>query len=86
MHETRVSLMCFFFSLIPATFFTTIGFFVLFAASSAEGRVKGFGQILAVWIFVIALFPLIAGVYATWSGQCPMDQMMENISKRSAAQ
>ncbi len=69
--------MCFFFSLMPATFFVTIGFFVLFAASMAKGAVKGFGQILAVWIFVLALFPLIAGAYVTWSGQCPMQQMQK---------
>jgi len=73
--------MCFFFSLIPATFFVTVGFFVLFAASKADGSAKGFGQILAVWIFIIALFPLTAGAYFTLSGQCPMEQMMEQMHK-----
>ena len=78
--------MCFFCSLIPATFFVTIGFFVLFAASMAKGAVKGFGRILATWIFVIALFPLTAGAYVTWSGQCPMQQMMEEMQTRPTPQ
>lgn len=78
--------MCFFFSLIPATWFVVVGFFVLFAASMAQGAIKGFGQILAVWIFLLALVPLIAGAYVTWSGQCPMQQMMEQMHKRPAPQ
>ena len=78
--------MCFFFSLIPATWFVVVGFFVLFAASKAEGGVKAFGQILAIWIFLLALFPLIAGAYVTWSGQCPAQQMMEQMQKRPTPQ
>jgi len=74
--------MCFFISLIPATWFLVVGFFVLFAASMAQGAIKGFGQILAVWIFFLALFPLIAGAYVTWLGQCPMPQMMEQMQNR----
>ena len=58
----------FFLSLIPATFFLTIGYFVLFASSKAQGGIKAFGLILTIWIFVIALFPPIAGAYVTLSG------------------
>lgn len=76
--------MCFFLSLIPATFFVTIGYFVLFASSKAEGGIKAFGLVLAIWIFVIALFPPIAGAYLTLSGQCPIEQMMKEFSKRGA--
>jgi hypothetical protein len=68
--------MCFFLSLIPATFFVTIGYFVLFASSKAAGGIKAFGLVLAIWIFVIALFPPIAGAYLTLSGQCPIEQMI----------
>jgi hypothetical protein len=74
--------MCFFFSLIPATFGVTIGYFVLFASSKAVGGIKAFGIVLAIWIFVIALFPPIAGAYITLSGQCPMEQMMKEFGKR----
>jgi hypothetical protein len=68
--------MCFFLSLIPATFFVTIGYFVLFASSKAAGGIKAFGLVLAIWIFVIALFPPIAGAFLTLSGQCPIEQMI----------
>jgi hypothetical protein len=74
--------MCFYFSLIPATFCVTIGYFVLFASSRAEGGIKVFGIVLAIWIFLIALFPPIAGAYVTLSGQCPMEQMMKEFGKR----
>jgi hypothetical protein len=73
--------MCFFLSLIPATFFVTIGYFVLFASSKAQGGIKAFGLILAIWIFVIALFPPIAGAYVTLSGQCRVEQMMKEIGR-----
>jgi hypothetical protein len=74
--------MCFFFSLIPATLFVTIGFFVLFASSKVDGGIKTFGRVLSIWIFVIALFPPIAGAYLTLSGQCPIERMMEEFGKR----
>ncbi len=55
--------MCFFFSLIPATVWVIIGFFVLFASTKAEGGLRKFGQVLAIWSFVIAtLFPLFVSV------------------------
>ena len=75
--------MCFFFSLIPATFCVTIGYFVLFAAFKAGGGIKAFGIVLAIWLFVVALFPPIVGAYVTLSGQCPMEQMMKEFGKRS---
>ncbi len=76
--------MCFFFSLIPATIFVTIGYFVLFSAGKAEGGIRKFGQILAIWIFVIALIPPIAGAYASLSGSCPIDQMMQGKAMHTA--
>lgn len=72
--------MCFFFSLIPATIFSVIGYFVLFSSTKAEGNVKKFGQILAFWIFIIALFPIIMGAYLTLSGLCPIDEMLKLMS------
>ena len=71
----------FFLSLIPATFFLTIGYFVLFASSKAQGGIKAFGLILTIWIFVIALFPPIAEAYVTLSGQCPVEQMMKEFGR-----
>ena len=70
--------MCFIFSFIPATIFMVIGYFVLFSSSKAEGTIPMFGQILAIWVFIVALFFLICGAYMTLSGKCPMDKMMQN--------
>jgi ABC-type cobalamin transport system permease subunit len=71
--------MCFFFSLIPATVWLIIGFFVLFASTKAEGSLRKFGKVLAIWSFVIAaLFPL-AGAYVTLAGICPMEAMIEQM-------
>jgi len=72
--------MCLFFSFIPATVFTVIGYFVLFSSTKAEGNVKKFGQVLAIWIFIIALFPIIMGTYVTLSGLCPIDEMLKLMS------
>ena len=71
--------MCFFFSLIPATFWLVIGFFVLFASTRAEGRLRTYGKILAIWTIIIAaLFPL-GGAYVTVTGLCPIQVMVEQI-------
>ncbi len=71
--------MCFIFSLIPATIFTVIGYFVLFSSTKAEGAVQKFGQILAIWVLIVALFFPIMGLYATLSGLCPMEEMMKTM-------
>ncbi len=69
--------MCFFFSLIPATIITVIGFFVLFTSTKAAGGVRTFGRILAIWVFIIATFPLMGGTYATLTSVCPLTEMVE---------
>jgi hypothetical protein len=68
--------MCFVFSFIPATILATLGYFVLFSSSRAEGRVQKLGRVLAIWIFIVALFLPICGAYVTLAGLCPIDQMM----------
>ena len=68
--------MCFIFSLIPATFVVMLGYFVLFSSTKTEGRIREFGKVLAIWIFVIASFFPVMGVFVTISGQCPMGEMM----------
>ncbi len=64
--------MCFFFSFMPATFCVTVGYFVLFASTKADGGIKLFGRVLAIWLFIIAAFILVVGAYASLSGLCPM--------------
>lgn len=69
--------MCFFVSFLPATIWLVIGYFVLFSSARAEGSLRTFGRILAIWIFVIAaLFP-IAGAYVVLADLCPIDEMLK---------
>ena len=71
--------MCFFFSLIPATVWAVIGFFVLYVSTKADGGLSKFGRALAIWAFVIAaLFPL-AGAYVALAGLCPMESILETM-------
>jgi hypothetical protein len=74
--------MCFLFSLLPATFWLVIGYFVLFSSSRTMGGVRTFGQVLAIWLFVIAALFVVGGAYATLAGLCPdvsrMHSMMSN--------
>ena len=71
--------MCFFFSLLPATIWVVLGYLVLFVSTKGEGTLRKVGQILAVWIFIIALFFPICGAYISLSGNCPMEKMMEKM-------
>jgi len=68
--------MCFFFSLIPATFWVTIGYFVLYSSTKSEGKIKDFGCYLATWIFIIAAFFPLCGAYVTLMDLCPMEDLM----------
>jgi predicted acyltransferase len=77
---------CFIFSLIPATVFVVVGYFVLFASSRAEGILHTFGQVLAIWVFVVALFFPVCGAYVTLSGMCPMEKMMQEWQAPSERQ
>lgn len=71
--------MCFFFSLVPATVWLIIGFFVLFASTKTEGGLSKFGKVLAIWSFIIAaLFPLV-GAYVSLAGLCPMEAMIQQM-------
>jgi hypothetical protein len=69
--------MCFFISLLPATIWAVIGYFVLFASTRAEGRVQTLGHWLAIWIFFIAVFIPFVAAYITLAGFCPIAAMMQ---------
>lgn len=72
--------MCFFFSFMPATFWTVVGYFVLFSSTKTEGGVRTFGRVLAVWTFIIAGFIVLAGAYVTIAGICPMEALMQRFA------
>lgn len=73
--------MCFIFSLIPATIWTVIGYFVLFSSTKAEGAVSKFGKFLAIWIFIIALLLPVMGAYVSISGLCPIGEIIQEMHK-----
>jgi len=75
--------MCFFVSLLPATVWLIIGYFVLFAASRSERGMRTFGQILAIWIFFIAAFIPVAAAYVTLAGLCPIEDMIRTMHSAS---
>lgn len=69
--------MCFFMSFMPATFWAVIGYFILFSSTKAEGAVKTFGQVLAIWVFVIVACILMAGAYITVADMCPIPELLK---------
>ena len=76
--------MCFFFSLMPATFWAVVGYFILFASTRAQGATKIVGKVLAIWIFIIAVFIPLGGAYVTLAGLCPIEDLMQTLHSQSA--
>ena len=72
-------IMCFICSLIPFTIYSVIGYFVLYASNKTESFLRKFGQILAIWIFIVAICFPICGVYMSISDKCPMDKIKLEI-------
>lgn len=70
--------MLFLLSLLPATLLAALGYIVLYCSTRADGRVRTFGTILAIWVFVLAALPVIAGAYASATGIRP--PMMDHMS------
>jgi hypothetical protein len=65
------------FSLIPATAFLVIGYFVLYASARTEGALKPFGRYLAIWLFILAGLVVLGGLLAPVIGmRGPMGGMM----------
>ena len=71
--------MCFFFSLLPATMLTVVGYFVLFSSTKVDGGVHLFGKTLAIWIFFIAITIVLMATTVTFSGLCPITEMMQHL-------
>ncbi len=71
--------MCFFFSLIPATFWAIFAYLVLFVSTKTEGTVKTIGQGLAIWVFIIVIFIPIGGAYVTLADLCPVEEIIATL-------
>ena len=68
--------MCFIISLFPATFWVIVGYFILFSSSKFDSNgIRAFGQILAIWTFVIAAAIVIGAGYFTLAGLCRFGDM-----------
>jgi hypothetical protein len=72
--------MSFLLSLLPATLLAVLGYIVLYCSIRADGGLKTFGRVLAIWVFVLAALPVVTGAYLTAAGIRPFDQMMEHMS------
>ena len=71
--------MCFFFSIAPATVFMVLGYFVLFSTTRVDGPLRGFGQLLALWVFLVAAAIPLLGAYVTLSGLCPIAPVLRSL-------
>lgn len=77
--------MYFLFSLIPATLWVVLGYFILFSAAKAQGGTKIFGLVLAAWVILIGASFVFYGAYATSTGRHP-GSMMERMHGPSQGQ
>jgi hypothetical protein len=41
--------------------------------------VQKFGQVLAIWAFIVALFFPTMGLYVTLSGLCPIGELIQTV-------
>ena len=67
-------------AILHATAVAVIGFFVLFAAGKADGLLRTIGNVLGIWLFILAILALVGGATAPMFGGRPfgfpmMDQM-----------
>jgi len=74
--------MSFLFSLLPATFFVVIGYFVIYSSAKSEGGVKRFGQVPGAWLLFLGGVTVLAGALGPMFGlQGPMGGMSEHMSR-----
>lgn len=79
--------MVFIISLLPATIFIVIGYFVIFSSTKGEGAVKRLGQYLAGWLFFLAGVTVLGGVLGAIVGvESPMGGLMSMTQHMEAMQ
>ena len=76
--------MCFFFSFLPATIWLVLGYFIMFSTTKADGKIRTFGRLLAIWVFVIAAFIPMMAVYLTLNDLCPLTALFESMHSTAA--
>jgi hypothetical protein len=60
--------MSFLISLLPATIFVVIGYFVIYSSAKSEGGVKRFGQILGAWLLFLGAATVLGGTLGPMFG------------------
>lgn len=83
--------MLFIVSLLPATIFVVIGYFIVFASTRCEGGLKRFGQYLGGWVLFLAGITVLGGALAPIFGTSGfMDgiaqhmETMSNVEKQQS--
>ncbi len=76
--------MCFLISLMPATFWAIVGYFILFSSTRVDGSMKTLGQILGVWALAISGFVVLAGAYVSMAGLCSVELLLQCWNSRGA--
>lgn len=61
---------------LHVTLFAVLAFFVLFAAQKAQGLVKLLGNIVGVWLLLLAILIVVAGATAPVFGGRPFGMPM----------
>jgi hypothetical protein len=74
-----VIIICFLFSLGPATAWVVAGYVVLYISSRADGGMRTAGRVLSLWLFFIALLIPLVGFYITIKGLCPVDAFIASM-------
>jgi hypothetical protein len=70
------------YTIIPATVFLTISYFVMLTLRKVEGRgMKGFGNMVVFFLWVCALVIFLSGVYAIVTGRHPMVMIIHQVIK-----
>ncbi len=56
-------------AVMHATVLGIVAFFLLFAASKAEGLVALLGRLLGYWVLLVAILSLVCGIYGGVTGK-----------------
>lgn len=74
--------MLFLISLLPATIFVVLGYFVVFASTRSEGGFRRFGQYLGGWIILLGGVTVLGGVLGSTVGiQGPLSRLMDGMAQ-----
>ena len=70
------------YTIIPATLFLTISFFVMFTIRKIENRgLKNFGNMIVFLLWACALMIFLSGIYAVITGRHPIVMIIHQAIK-----